>query len=398
MHIKKHPLRVVTSCRSRFHIFDQARELQRQGILFCIIADYPKSYPKRFNISAKNINSLLFWGLIYHGLAKTIARLPVGYKAFLTRWMHDDFSRRLAKLIPNEANFFIGLSSLCLEALEECRSRGVLSAVDHGSLHLGEGLRLLNIEANRWGIKSVSSDSMEWVINKEDREFRCADSVFVLSTVARDSLVAHGVPLEKIFINPCGVDLSQFYEAEKKDNIFRVIQVGSISLGKGILTLLDAYSMARLSNSELIFVGAGLESSGLKTMIEKMKVSGVYFHKPVPQSNLREYYNQSSVFVLASVADGFGMVVLQAMACGLPVIITENVGAKDLIKDGVNGFIVPAGSPEAISARLRQPQSDSNLRRSMGLAAKLTVQNGFSWHDYGRRLTEYIKTRKKEWV
>ena len=81
------------------------------------------------------------------------------------------------------------------------------------------------------------------------------------------------------------------------------------------------------------------KNSGFRSIVDKLTTPGVAFKSPVPQANLREFYNQSSVFVLASVADGFAMVVLQAMACELPVIITENVGASELIEDGVNGFV-----------------------------------------------------------
>jgi glycosyltransferase involved in cell wall biosynthesis len=121
-----------------------------------------------------------------------------------------------------------------------------------------------------------------------------------------------------------------------------------------------------------------------------MRTNGVTFHPPVSQAKLRDFYNQCSVFVLASVADGFGMVVAQAMACGLPVIVTENVGAKDLIVDGVNGFIVPIGAPEIIAERLRQLQEDPDLRVRMGLAAKMTVESGYTWTDYGNRLASFL--------
>jgi glycosyltransferase involved in cell wall biosynthesis len=384
-------LRVVTSCRGRFHIFDQAGELARHNVLHQLIADYPKSHTARFGIPPEKVRSLLLAGIINHGMVRNRRYLPRGLQVRMDQWVHDRFSRQLAGMIPKESQFFIGLSSFCLEALKRCRELGITSAVDHGSLHQKEDARLVLEDAARWGLPMPTGESADWIIEKEDHEFHEADHVFVLSEVARDSMVRNGIPSNKIFVNPCGVDLSQFYPGEKMHHNFRIIQVGAVALRKGVLTLLDGFAKAGLTNAELCFVGGGLETSGLQEKIKALRTQDVTFHQPVPQAKLREYYNQSSVFVLASVAEGFGMVVPQAMACGLPVIVTENVGAKDLIVDGVNGFVVPVGAPEIIAERLRQLRGDPELCRAMGLAAKLTVEKGYTWQDYGDRLVAFLR-------
>jgi glycosyltransferase involved in cell wall biosynthesis len=386
-------VRVVTSCRGRFHIFDQARELARHNFLYRLITDYPKAWPARFGVPPDRVRTLLLTGFINHGLAKLNSHLPAGRQVNVDRWVHDRFSLELAGVVPRDANFFIGLSSFCLEALERCRDLGISSAVDHGSFHQQDNRQLVLDEAKRWDAPMSDSIAADWVIEKEEKEFKCADHVFALSMAARDSLVRCGVMREKIFVNPCGVDLSQFHSAKKTDGVFRIIQVGGIVLGKGVLTLLDAFAQAKLRQAELWFVGGGLDTSGLKSIASAMRSPGVAFHQPVPQAELRNYYNQSSVCVLASVADGFGMVVAQAMACGLPVIVTENVGAKDLVQDGVNGFVVPVGSPEIIAERLRRLHADPGLCRAMGAAARQTVADGYSWKAYGDRLASFLRTK-----
>lgn len=386
-------LRIVTSCRGRFHIFDQARELARHNALHQLITDYPKFHTSRFGIPPEKVRSLLLSMIINHGLVRNRRFFSNDLQIKMDQWLHDRFSRQLVKMIPCGAQYFIGLSSFCLEALERSRELGIPCAVDHGSLHLKEHVRSVMEEAHRWGMPIQTNIAADWVIEKEDREFNLANHVFVISKVARDSMVRNGVPADKIIVNPCGVDLSQFYPAKKNDQTFRILQVGRITLGKGVLTLLDAFVKAGLKDSELWFVGGELESSGLHEKIKSLSKKGVTFFQPVPQAKLREYYNHSSVFVLSSVSDGFGMVVPQAMACGLPVIVSENVGAKDLILDGVNGFIVPTGEPKIIAERLRQLRDDPELRRSMGASAKLTVEKGFSWQDYGDRLVTFLRSQ-----
>lgn len=386
-------MRISTSCRSRFYIFDQARELATQNSLHQLITDYPKSWPLRYGVPQEKVTSLLFSGIINHGLGRTRRFIPEALRSEVDRWIHNRFSRQISKLIAPDSQYFIGMSSFCLEALLVCRKFDVPCAVDHASIHQKENKELVIDEAKRWGIRMQQDTAPDWVIDKEDSEFSSATHIFVPSSAASESLVRCGVDVNKIFINPYGVDLTDFCPGKKNDDVFRVIQVGTIVLGKGILTLLDAFARAKIRNSELWFVGAGLKNSGLHSAINAMRTPKVFFQKPVPQAKLREYYNQCTVFVLASVADGFALVVLQAMACGLPVIVTDNVGAKDLIVDGVNGFIVPVGAPEIIAERLRQLHDDPSLCHAMGMAAKLTVEKGYAWQDYGGRLVTFLRSQ-----
>lgn len=387
------PHRVVTSCSGRFHIFDQARELARHGMLHQLITDYPAARPARFGVPRERVRSLLITGMLNHGLRRVIGRLPQGTRSLLAHAIHDHFSRRLERVLPAEMDFFIGLSSFCREALVRCRERRIPCAVDHGSLHQAEEASLVCEEATRWGLPLPADTSPDWIVAKEDEEFALADNVFVLSTVARDSLVRHGVEASRIFVNPCGVDITAFSPAPRSDRVFRVIQVGAISLRKGTLDVLEAFRLARLPGAELCFVGGGREESGLDTVIKRIEMPGVSFLSPVPQPRLRNYYNRSSVFVLASVADGFGMVVAQAMACGLPVIVTENVGARDLVEEGVNGFVVPIQAPHLIAERLRYLHDHPEVVARMGQAALATVRGGFGWSDYGDRLAAFITHR-----
>lgn len=382
--------RVVTSCSGRFHMFDQARELASLGLLHRLITDYPPTYPVRYGVPRKSVQPMWAQAYVMHGWRRVGKRMPAPLQQRVNRLLHDYFSRTLARALPGDFDFFIGLSSFCLEALIACKERGIACAVDHGSLHQEDDARLILEDAKRWNIAPPKDTSPPWLIEKENREFQTADHVFVLSTVARDSLVRNGVAANRIFVNPCGVDLSAFGPRAPTDDVFRVIQIGTVSLRKGTLDLLAAFAQANIPGAELLFVGGGRETSGLEATLEKLMVPGVYFRPPVPQVRLREYYNQASVFVLASLADGFGMVVAQAMACGLPVIVTENVGARDLVEDGVNGFVVPASAPAQIAEKLRVLYANPELARQMGEAARARVEHRFGWSEYGKRLGAFI--------
>lgn len=381
--------KVVTAACGRFHMFDQARELSAHGLLHTLLTDYPRTFPVRFGVEAAKVRPLLLNGVVKQALA----RLPMPSRAreISAQAIHSAFSKRIAHLLPAETGFFIGLSSFCLEALQVCRDLGIPCAVDHGSLHQRYERQLMIEESHRWQIARPSDLPPEWLITKQDNEYQLADHIFVLSQAASRSLADQGISANKIFVNNCGVDISTFSPGPKHDDTFRILQVGGVNLRKGVPDLLEAFALARLPRAELEFVGGGRGNSGIDTLIQKLAGSNVRFHEPVPQHNLRNFYQQSSVFVLASIADGFGMVVPQAMACGLPVIVTENVGARDLVKDGVNGFVVPIRSPQLIADRLRQLHDAPQLRLRMGAAAADSVRSGYTWRDYGDRLAAFLR-------
>jgi glycosyltransferase involved in cell wall biosynthesis len=115
-----------------------------------------------------------------------------------------------------------------------------------------------------------------------------------------------------------------------------------------------------------------------------------------PQKELQEYYAQSSVFVLNSVQDGFGLVVLQAAACGVPVICTCNTVGADVIEDGKEGFVIPIRSVDILKEKLLFLYEHPQERIRMGQAALAKVRHGFSWDEYGEAITrEYQNILKK---
>ena len=116
-----------------------------------------------------------------------------------------------------------------------------------------------------------------------------------------------------------------------------------------------------------------------------MKFLGAY-----PQSDLPKVYSDGAIFVLPSIADGFGMVVTQALACGLPVIVTDNVGAKDIVIEGVNGYVVPNADIGSLKQKIMTLYNDQDLLIKMSIAAKQISTESMTWNSYGDRLKEFL--------
>jgi glycosyltransferase involved in cell wall biosynthesis len=140
----------------------------------------------------------------------------------------------------------------------------------------------------------------------------------------------------------------------------------------------------KLKDAELWLIGSLTDE--IKPFLRQFSSSTIVHKGPFPEKNLYQYYSQASVFCLASIEEGFGMVQAQAMACGLPVICTTHTGAADMVRDGRDGFIVPSRDVTAIKEKILYCYENPEACRVMGESARRRVQAGFSWSDYGHKM------------
>lgn len=246
---------------------------------------------------------------------------------------------------------------------------------------------LLKEEGEAVGV-SVDMPSKKY-IEKEKREYEKSDLIFVPSSFAKESFLEHGFKESKVCNAPFGVDTEEFSPIEKKDDVFRVVFAGQMMLRKGVHYLLKAFSDLDLPNSELWLLGK--KRPEIAPFFDKYEGGFQHLgHKP--QDELYRYYSQGSVFVLNSIEDGFGMVIPQAMACGLPAICTQNTGGPDIVRDGTDGFIIPIRDTESLKEKILWCYENQDECRTMGHAARRRVEEDFTWHDYGRRVVNSYRS------
>ncbi|HEY6417646.1 MAG TPA: glycosyltransferase family 4 protein [Candidatus Binataceae bacterium] len=289
------------------------------------------------------------------------------------------------RLVPCDA--FHCLSSFGLQSHRTARSRyGALTICDRGSTHIEYQDEILRDEYARFGLRFAGVDPR--VMERELEEYALCDLIFVPSTQVLRTFVDQGVPREKLRLNPYGVDLAMFHREPKCDRAFRVLFVGTVTLRKGLPYLFEAMAGIRAPDIELCVIGV-IEPEMRPIMA---KYEGTFRYAGVlPRTELYKHYSQASVLVLPSIEEGLALVQAQAMACGVPVIATENTGAADIFTNGVEGFIVPIRDAAAIRERLLLLYENPARREQMGEAALARARELGGWDDYGRRATDYYR-------
>jgi glycosyltransferase involved in cell wall biosynthesis len=187
------------------------------------------------------------------------------------------------------------------------------------------------------------------------------------------------------------LDLSEFQTATFREPKFRVSFVGLLEPWKGFHYLVEAFNALNLRDSELVFWGGAGNRAVAKYLHEQMERNPRIQVRPVEvRKSYAEVYAKSTVLVHPSLSEGFGYVVAEALASGIPVIVTRNAGASDLVVDGENGYVIPAQDPEAIRDRLAHLAAHPALVERMGRAARATMEsrNGDEWREYAGALQQ----------
>jgi len=220
-------------------------------------------------------------------------------------------------------------------------------------------------------------------LSEETRIVGACDRIVAANVVERAELLNdYGAPASRIATIPCGVDTDLFAPGDRAaararlglDDRPVLLWVGRVAPIKGLDTLLDA--VARLSPDgrvRLLIVGGDVDEpmseheASLRRRIARLGLDGsVCFVGPQPQSVLPLYYAAADVTVLPSYYESFGMVALEAMACGSPVIASRVGGLVTTVRDGVTGFLIPEGDVGALAERISALIADPDLRWRVG--------------------------------
>lgn len=215
-----------------------------------------------------------------------------------------------------------------------------------------------------------------------ERAFSLADRIVVCSDLVKDQFIQHGYARNSISVIPPGVDLAKFHEGEtsslEKLSRREVLFVGRITVAKGVDSLLRA-SRELGRHYSVRLVGTDTER-----MIRSNKLpDNVIYDGSLSGAKLRSAYQRATILVLPSLSDSFGLVALEAMACGTPVIVTSDCGISKAVSQFEAGLVTPPRSSRELTAGVEQLTSTEWAYDRYRLNA-LTLARSHTWSAYGQ--------------
>lgn len=375
-------MKVVISVLGRFHGFDLAREIHAHGALQKLISSYPAFIAKKFGIPLEKYQGVLHW----EAMARTLRKIKPSFEKIWNEqyFICEGYDCSVAKRLLEPMDIFVGWSGSSLFSLRKARSLGAKTVLERGSSHILFQTEILEQEYEMLGMKFTGTHPK--IIERELTEYKEADFISIPSSYVKQTFLDRGIPSSKLIQTSYGVNLRHFYPPEGKKSEhekFRIIFCGNQVVQKGLLYLIKAANELQLPDLELWIVGN--VSDEIKHIQNKANMDQVIFKGSHPQDQLRKLYGQCDLFCLPSLQEGLAMVIPQAMACALPVLCTENTGGRDIVRDGVDGFIVPIRDIEALKEKILLLYMNRDQARLMGEQAKKRVQEMGSWAHYGAR-------------
>lgn len=377
---------VVISCFARLGgiglsdvLFHTARASHRAGLLDKVIC-----YGNRQSeIPGRHVRPVRFQP------AKALSFLKARYYYTLKRMTID---RRSASYISRRGcTVFHGWTTECIRSLRAAKGVGAKTIVERPSPYPRVWDRLLREEHERWGIPFPADGGSRFLrgidaaVREETvapAEFELADRVIVQSDYSARTCIEGGIPPEKLFMHPRGVDLGSYAPPPGgREGPFRVIFVGSVCLRKGFLDLARAWKDLGLPGAELWVVG-GVHDEVKPLLGPYRDRPDIRFFGHLP-SGVPDLLRQADVFVLPSLIEGSAKTTYEAMATGLPVITTPHAGS--VVRDGIDGFLVPPRDPAAVAEKILFFHGDREAARGMGRSARGQVEN-FSWNAFEDRV------------
>jgi starch synthase len=371
-------IRVAIATAGRFHVLDLARELNALGYAVDFYSYVPKSRAKRFGLPRACHRSLVPFVLPALAVERFAPAVP---PVIRERLLYKSLNLAITARMRN-CDLFICMSGIYLEAARFAKRRfGSAIWLERGSRHI---LSQDEILADIPGATRPTS----LTIHRELAGYELADRIVIPSAHVAESFRRDPSAFAKLFMNPYGVDLEMFPTARPRrdfDKEFTLLFVGSWTLRKGCDLLVSA--IARTPGARLVHVG----SIGGDLAFPREDPRFVHVD-PVPQTQLAKFYAEVDAFVLASREEGFGVVLAQALASGLPIICTDRTGGPDLAHTSALAqrmTIIPHDDLSALIAAvagLRDRHKAGERLAPLSDADRETL----SWTAYGRRYAKQI--------
>lgn len=218
--------------------------------------------------------------------------------------------------------------------------------------------------------------------------YRTADKIICYTETEKEQLIDLGIEEKKISVIHNGICTETFSPSTSPPEK-QILWIGRYTPGKGVDYLIEAFRIfhQRYPEYTLLMVGRGPKKDEITRMIQENGLeSSIQLLDFIPNAELPNLYRKSSIFVLPSLEEGVPRTILEAMACGVPVVCTELPQLVDIVAG--SGILVPVRESEAIAEALIQIVTDPDRARELGESGRDRVASDFSWEDTVRRTLE----------
>jgi glycosyltransferase involved in cell wall biosynthesis len=272
------------------------------------------------------------------------------------------------------------VSSIGLVSARKAKRSGAVVICDERAEHPAVQLRVLAPEYDALGLPFRPQVAI-WH-ERVEKEYELTDQLFVGSMYSKETYVAAGFDRARIHVVPYGFEPTVFTEARHEPDRggLRILFCGQVTPRKGVHRLVAAFERASLPEATLRLVGP--IDPALSGHVRRWRaIPGLEVVGEVPKLELPAHYGWASVFALPSLADAQPLACLEAMASGLPAIVTTAMGSREIVRDEIDGFVVAPSDDDALAARLVQLDADRELLRTQGSSARERA-GLFTWDAY----------------
>ena len=369
-------MKINIAASHRFHLLDLARELARQGHDVCFYSYLPVKRTRKFGLNSNQFRSLFLLNLPLLFLIRIFGR--ASWLVKLLYIMLDFY----VSIFMKPCDVFIALGTVYERSfISAKRKYNAVTIIEWGSAHIIEQENLLS-KIPKFKIQD------EFFISRSLRGYINADYISIPSTHVSESFIKHGFDKRKILKNHYGVDLEVFKPTKlKRDSNYDLILVGGWSYRKGCDLLAEVCSK---ENFKLLHVGPIVD-------LDFPNNKNFTHIDSVEQNSLLDYYEKAKVFILPSREDGFGMVLSQALACGLPIVCSKNTGGSDLRELLIDKkWIVEISdyTIEGITLSIKEALKLAAQQKGLREYGKCAL-GSLTWKSYGERYSSNINILKK---
>jgi glycosyltransferase involved in cell wall biosynthesis len=396
------PPSVVVGHSGKQHAYRLALALQRAGALraFLTSAYYkPAAFPDRLLARSRRLDAYLRrrhlagldparvvrrWALEAPEIVARALLRKTLIPTKLVNWRDAAFDRWAARKWAHKGDVYWGFQGSCLFSLRAARRAGKVAVAEFATAHVTRAVRLLSREAElhpEWADSISNLYFPDWYRERLEQEPHAADYCLAASEFTRQSLLEVGVPVERVKLLPLGADLTDFTPAERPTTgPFRILFVGGVGQRKGVKYLLEAYKQMRTAGTELVLAGP---MAGSGRALEAYRELYTYLGR-LDQKDVIRQMHRSHVLVLPSVFEGFGLVIPEAMATGMPVIASTHTAGPEIVRPGEDGFVLAPDDVTGLAAHLAWLAGHRTEAAVMGRAAAERAHE-YSWGAHAER-------------